>query len=164
MEDSGTYVLWITLPRRTPLDAGAMGRLALPGGAYLYVGSARRTMAPRVVRHLSRCGGEPQLLRARALARLGVAAPAAKKARWHIDHLLELPAARIYRVSLLPGSHCECDLVRALKEAGAGVALAGFGASDCRRGCGAHLLRLPRGMRLRARHLITTKGEVLELQ
>ncbi len=161
--DSGTYVLWITTPRRVIVEAGALGRVSLAGGAHLYVGSARRTMAARVVRHLSRCAGVPQTLRARSLARLGVAAPAAKKVRWHIDHLLEHPAARVHRVSLLPGAHCECDLVQALRDAGAVVAAPGFGASDCRRRCGAHLLRMPRGTLRQARVVVSAAGEVREL-
>lgn len=160
----GTYVLWIDLPRALTLEAGGLGRVALRSGVHLYVGSARRAMAPRVARHLTRSSGPPQPLRGRALATLEVLAPPRKKAHWHIDHLLELSSARVYRVSLLPGTHCECELVLALvSTAGARASVPRFGASDCSSGCGAHLLLLPRGRRRQARRLVAAAGEVREL-
>lgn len=165
MDDSGTYVLWIELPRAVTLEVGALGRANLSGGVYLYVGSARRAMGARVVRHLTREDGPPQALRARALAALAVPTPSSKRLHWHIDHLLELRPARVFRTTLLPGFHRECDLTLALQaEVGARVSVPGFGSSDCRRGCGAHLLLLPRGQRRLARRLLADTGEVQELR
>ncbi len=162
--DSGTYALWIALDRGASLVAGALGRVEVPRGVHLYVGSARRAMAARVARHLTRVHGPPQTIRARSLQQLGAAAPAAKRAHWHVDHLLQLRFARVYRVSLLHGVFCECELVLALRaEAGARVTVPGFGSSDCRRRCGAHLLLLPHGRRRLARRVLAAAGVAREV-
>lgn len=109
-----SYQLLIELARPARVRVGALGTFDFPAGRYLYTGSARRGLEARIARHL--------------------APAAAKRLRWHIDWLLAHPAARVLRVrrSRLP----ECALNR---RAGGDVVAPGFGAGDCRAGCGSHL-------------------------
>ncbi|ABC20872.1 hypothetical protein F11_00340 [Rhodospirillum rubrum F11] len=115
---AGAYLLLIDLARPValapPLDA------LLPPGRYVYCGSARG----------------PGGIRARCARHLR----AGKTLRWHVDRLSE--AARALRVlAVVDGD--ECALVARLRALeGAGIPVAGFGASDCRT-CPAHLLSLP---------------------
>jgi len=102
-----------------PLRIPAFRAAVLPGGCYVYAGSARGPggIRARAGRHLRR----------------------GKRLRWHIDRLTETTAARW--ALAVPGGR-ECDLVQALLARPAyEVALAGFGSSDCRR-CPTHLLAL----------------------
>jgi Uri superfamily endonuclease len=154
--NSGTYLLWIEVEQPLRFGAGALGELALEPGTYLYVGSARRALGARVRRHLTRAAGRPHVpvvLDGWTLASLGPLRP--KRLHWHVDHLLEQSAARVREVTLLVGRHCECRLAGDLRrEAGATVPLLGFGASDCRKRCGSHLLRLPRDHGGQARRVL----------
>jgi len=114
---AGAYRLTIRLWRPVRLSVGRLGRVSLPAGAYYYCGSARANLPARVARHLRR----------------------AKKAHWHIDHLLGHPAAEAIEVRAWT-DRTECDLAaQALGSGGRAVAV-GFGSSDCRRGCPAHLI------------------------
>lgn len=98
---------------------GALGRCRLEAGWYLYVGSARRSLARRVERHARK----------------------AKPLRWHVDRLTGLAAARVQGALLLPGTRrSECSLNRAVgRLPGVRAPVHGFGASDCSQGCPAHL-------------------------
>lgn len=107
-----SYQLLIWLDKPEQLRIGALGEYAFCRGLYLYTGSARRGMRARLLRHLRR----------------------EKRQRWHIDYLLGSTAARIIdlHLSTLP----ECTLHQSF--AGP-LPIQGFGASDCRSGCGSHL-------------------------
>ncbi len=112
MAEPCSYQLYITLSRNAVIRVGALGRHRFSAGEYLYTGSARRNIEARIRRH---CSDN-------------------KRLRWHIDYLLHHPAARVVRVerSILP----ECRL----NQASVGeIPVPGFGASDCRSGCGSHL-------------------------
>jgi len=116
----GAYALLILLKRRFTGRIGALGEVALPRGAYLYLGSAHGAggLHARLARHALR----------------------GKKPHWHIDRL----TADRPPVSMLaaPGAS-ECDLAdRARAFPGATVPVAGFGSSDCGR-CPAHLVAVP---------------------
>ncbi len=112
-DDALTYALTIWLERPLRLNVGALGCHDFPGGAYRYVGSAKRNTAARLWRHLGH--------RERRL-------------RWHIDYLLVQPGVEIIDVNL---HHiAECTLNQSLSGA---VLVQGFGASDCRNGCRSHL-------------------------
>ena len=116
----GAYALLILLKRRFTGPVGRLGAVALPRGAYLYLGSARG----------------PGGLR----ARLARHARSDKKPHWHIDRLTA--AGRLTAMLAVPdGSECDlADRARALP--GAAVPVAGFGSSDCRH-CAAHLIAVP---------------------
>jgi Uri superfamily endonuclease len=59
-----------------------------------------------------------------------------------VDHLLERREARVVSVELFEEDATECGLIGALLASGASAPIPGFGASDCRSGCPAHLLRV----------------------
>ncbi|MGB0712473.1 MAG: GIY-YIG nuclease family protein [Gammaproteobacteria bacterium] len=110
-----SYQLHIELSADVEIQVGRLGRFPFPSGRYVYTGSAKRNLEARVARHLRKD----------------------KPLRWHIDYLLARPEARVVRVERSHTEEC------AWNQAVAGVAAApGFGASDCRAGCGAHLRRL----------------------
>ncbi|MBI2365898.1 MAG: GIY-YIG nuclease family protein, partial [Deltaproteobacteria bacterium] len=115
----GCYSLIISLKRKKAVRVGKLGVALFPKGTYVYTGSAMGGLAARLKRHLTR----------------------KKKIRWHIDHLLKLPEARIDKVIVYPpAANQECrqnQRIAALP--GASVTLKRFGASDCKSGCASHL-------------------------
>lgn len=122
----GLYVLVLDLAEGSLVTAGALAAAHVPAGRYLYVGSARRALEARIRRHRSRT----------------------KKLHWHIDYFTTLDACTVVDViALTDAPYAECDLCRALYDALAGeTPVPGFGATDCRAGCPAHLMRVPTGV------------------
>jgi len=111
-----TYQLLIDLVQPARVRVGRLGTFEFPAGKYVYTGSAKRNLASRVARHLA----------------------SAKRLRWHVDYLLAVPAARVTGVRRLARAEC------VVNQATRGVVLVpGFGASDCKAGCGSHLRYLP---------------------
>ena len=110
-----TYQLHIRVPAPLRLTIGKLGTFDLVAGDYVYTGSAQRNFEARIARHLR----------------------ATKALHWHIDYLLAAPGVRITHV--IRSQQPECRLNQA---AGGSVPIPGFGASDCRNGCGAHLILL----------------------
>ena len=109
-----TYQLWLYLEADLELTAGALGTCLLPAGWYAYTGSARRGLRARLRRHC---------------------APAAdKRLRWHIDYLLASPGVSVAYLSLSADPECTVNAA-----VGGSCPCPGFGASDCRSGCGSHL-------------------------
>ncbi len=99
------------------ISVGKLGEVFLGPGGYLYVGSARRTLAARIRRH---CLPE-------------------KKRRWHIDYLLHGGALHLEEI-WVAGHIAECRLAAGLLLLPqVSVPKARLGASDCR--CPAHFLR-----------------------
>ncbi len=131
--DRGLYVLVLRLGRLRRVTVGALGPLRFAPGGYLYVGSARRGLRARVIRHLR-----------------GPIRP-----HWHIDHLTGLSGVQRLGAVILAeaalasrGSALkhltECALNQRVGRLPSGhPAAPGFGASDCRAGCPAHLWHLP---------------------
>ncbi len=111
-----SYQLLIDVPRAIRLEVGRLGWIDLPAGRYLYTGSARRALDARIARHLRE----------------------QKPRRWHIDWLTTAPGVRVREH--LRSTTPECELNRATPGT---IPVAGFGASDCRAGCRAHLKRVP---------------------
>ena len=107
-----TYQLLIDVGTTLELVIGRFGYFRFPAGSYVYTGSARRNFEARIARHCS----------------------ANKTLRWHIDYLLAAPGVSVRAVRRLVEHEC------AVNQATLGeVLIAGFGASDCRAGCGSHL-------------------------
>ncbi|HKJ75673.1 MAG TPA: GIY-YIG nuclease family protein [Gammaproteobacteria bacterium] len=124
MRDGGAYRLFLQLTRPAWVRAGRLDRFRLEPGLYIYVGSARRALAARVDRH-----------RRLAERKHG-------NRHWHVDGLLLHGYSRLVRAETYPDTE-ECALSRGLAgDACASVPIAGFGATDCRAGCPAHLYRL----------------------
>jgi Uri superfamily endonuclease len=107
-----SYQLVIEVRAPVRCSVGRFGVVDFPAGVYVYTGSARRNFEARLARH----------------------ARTAKTLRWHIDYLLGAPGVRVVKVVRSRRDECR------LNQASAGqVLVPGFGASDCRAGCGAHL-------------------------
>lgn len=107
-----SYQLCIEVPQPVRCAIGRLGVFDFPAGRYVYTGSAKRGFEARIARHLR----------------------SAKTLRWHIDYLLAAPGVRVTAVRRSRRGEC------ALNRSGAGgILVAGFGASDCSAGCGAHL-------------------------
>ncbi len=115
---TASYALLLHVRRRVSMFAGSLGWVSLPSGYYFYVGSARRCLSSRLARHMRR----------------------QKKRHWHVDHLTSAPGVQALGAIVAPASG-ECELVQRLRDQhGCVPAIAGFGASDCVRHCGGHLL------------------------
>jgi Uri superfamily endonuclease len=124
--DGGLYLLVIRLDAAVQLTVGRHGTFPLDPGLYVYVGSARRGLSKRVERH---CRPEKPL-------------------RWHIDYLTTHPRATVVATAQIryrdPREAEECRLNRAVgRWLEATTPIPGFGASDCRQGCPAHLWFMP---------------------
>ena len=105
------------LPRARHISVGKLGRFLFRRGFYFYVGSAQRNLSARLERH----------------------GKTAKPLRWHIDYL-STKAEMVGAMTIAGPRQRECELAKEL----AGildVAVADFGASDCR--CGGHLFYTP---------------------
>ncbi len=132
----GAYALQFSLPLAEELAIGRFGVVHLPAGEYIYLGSARG----------------PGGLRVRLGRHLG---PPPSNRRWHIDGLHAIAQASAYCYILdrddesnsdpgAPPRAIECLWSQALTALpGATVPMRGFGASDCRQGCRAHLVAFP---------------------
>ncbi len=108
-------MLCIWLAEHTALSFGRYRQgqfIELPAGAYLYTGSAMglkgsTTLSHRLLRHATRSEGNPPHKIMPALAAALEATgdqpylPMRKKLHWHIDHLLDLPSAKITGVIAL---------------------------------------------------------------
>ena len=106
---------------------GAIGEQFFPQGYYVYAGSA---LGP---------GG----LQARVGRHIQTAKFPGSKTHWHIDHLLLHPDVEWAGSAMAPDGD-ECVISRRIaEESGVTVPVEGFGSSDCRSGCKAHLYRLP---------------------
>ena len=121
----GTYVLLLTANAPIVLNMPRFGKITLTAGQYAYVGSAHGPggLRARVGRHLR----------------------TEKPLQWHIDYLTAaLPVKHMITVVVTDGARLECTWVkRLLGLKGASAPAPGFGSSDCRDGCTAHLVRLP---------------------
>lgn len=127
--DTGVYQLWLRLPANLRVTVGRLGRFTFPAGVYIYSGRASRGLKARVSRHAN--GGEHK--------------------HWHIDHLLVHPRVRLERVVLASlDPQMECVVNQALGREATCVA-PGFGASDCKNGCPAHLWLCQRASGQRSR-------------
>ncbi len=121
---AGVYSIGIQLVE--PIEVKVRGKKhILEAGTYVYTGSAlgrSSNLYTRIRRHLS---GE-------------------KKEHWHIDQITRVRQARtLFVVFSETSDREECTVNRAISDiAGSSISVAGFGASDCRSGCQAHLLLL----------------------
>jgi Uri superfamily endonuclease len=138
--DGGLYLLLVHVVAAVDARIGRLGTFALCPGLYIYVGSACRGLTKRVARHERR----------------------KKPLRWHIDYLTTLPQASVVASVLIRpvqkqlgadpqaqpdgrrATDPECRLNQWVgRVLEAGVPIPGFGASDCRAGCPAHLWFVP---------------------
>lgn len=122
----GVYTLILFLSKEIHLKVGKLSTKRFPRGYYTYTGSAlgvgSSSLKHRVLRHLKK----------------------KKRKFWHIDYLLShkdvhltgLVAAKI-------GRRVECKINGYIKiKERAKIPVPHFGASDCKKNCGSHLLYL----------------------
>jgi Uri superfamily endonuclease len=132
LRNTGAYLLHLFLSSSIRIKVGALGEFDLPAGWYCYVGSARRNLSARVERHRDLAAGKRS------------------KIRWHIDYLLVRPEVELRRGELFQEEE-ECAVSARLASGSEwAVPIPGFGASDCKANCPAHLYRrrrLPSGAR-----------------
>ncbi len=120
---TGTYALFFRLPAPLSVRAGRLGDVTLPAGWLVYAGSA---LGP---------GG----LRARLRRHLA----ADKRPHWHID-ALTLRHPPDFWLARADGRRRECEWAQQLAAHPAATLPApGFGSSDCKQGCHAHLIAFP---------------------
>ena len=113
----GIYVLIVHVTKDINVNIGALGRTAFTKGLYAYVGSAQNNLEQRVKRHLR----------------------SEKRKFWHIDYLLDNPAAKIIKVFFKEAvKDEECKTAESLNRESNPVA--GFGCSDCN--CKSHLFHI----------------------
>lgn len=129
----GTYALLLRAEESRAVEVGALGKMAVRPGAYVYVGSAFGPggLRARVERHVRGDGAR----------------------HWHVDHLRVVTAVDAVWYTH-DAERRECTWASILRaRPTATVPLAGFGASDC--DCPAHLVRFDTPPRFDAvrRHL-----------
>ncbi|MBI5567827.1 MAG: GIY-YIG nuclease family protein [Chloroflexi bacterium] len=142
--ESGSYVLILEIKRSQVLTIGRLGQVPLPVGVYAYAGSAFGSggLRSRLGRHLR---GDGTL-------------------HWHIDYLRAKAhvLSCFYTVS---DTRLECAWSQALAALpGATIPVPGFGASDCRSGCAAHLISLPLRANVRRVLAAVAQSTVVPLQ
>lgn len=111
----GVYLVIFHLSEPENIEVGALGELHFKPGYYIYTGSGRNSVEPRVERHLNSTGNK----------------------HWHIDYFSEEAEAVDYLI-LPEKSAYECVMASVLDEIGDPVI--NFGCSDCE--CSSHLFRL----------------------
>ena len=124
LPERGVYTLIIFLPENIRLKVGGLGIQTFQKGYYTYTGSAlgkgAQGLSLRISRHLRK----------------------RKRKRWHIDFLLAHENVTVTAVvAAQTDKKLECAINQLIKsEAKATIPVMGFGASDCKRNCGSHLL------------------------
>jgi sugar fermentation stimulation protein A len=111
--DRGVYLLVVRIDQETEIEPGALGKLCLQKGHYVYVGSAMAGLAARTARH-----------------RRG-----RKRRHWHVDWLTAV-ASEVTALPIRTPHRLECELAEAVATVASGR-IDGFGCTDCR--CRAHL-------------------------
>ena len=118
--NGATYVLLIEVNSFQHLCVGKLGWVNFEKGYYIYIGSSKKSIKKRLLRHISTY----------------------KKKFWHIDYLLSIPHnVKVINI-FINKMDCECKTIQELlKEGGVGTVVRdSFGSSDCN--CRSHLLRL----------------------
>ena len=127
LSTTGVYTLLLFLPKEANLNIGKLGKKRFPPGHYTYTGSAlgkgASSLKHRIARHLKK----------------------KKRKFWHIDYLLADKNVSAEAIIIAETKeNRECNINQYLKKMmGAKVPVKGFGASDCRKKCGSHLLYFP---------------------
>ena len=122
-KEKGNYVLLFFLENEVQLPVGALDKSKFPTGQYTYVGSA---LGPGGIQSRVRHHLKPS-----------------PKPHWHIDYLK--PYVHWVGVGWkVTEKRLECTWAQKLTAMkGADLPVFKFGASDCKQGCFAHLVRIP---------------------
>lgn len=117
----GSYLLFLKLTEAITINIRGK-ELGLDAGYYIYAGSAFGTggLASRLKRHLRK----------------------QKKVFWHIDRLTSSPYCYIEGIAVSINRKAECELSQSLNKLPETTPVFGFGNSDCKQHCPAHLYKL----------------------
>ena len=140
----GTYILRLTVAQPLQVQFGRFqnGHLVqIPSGEMLYLGSALRGLASRVLRHAMRTEGKPKQalfeplrikLEEKGLLHGRFRPPTQKKLHWHIDYLLDETAVSLTHAILIRSPQkLEYELGEwLLAQPETAVLVLGLGASD----------------------------------
>ena len=119
----GVYTLVIEIPTTLDIKIGSMGNQTFERGFWVYVGSAQGIASTSLERRLQRHHRKE------------------KKIHWHIDFLLDSKVNLVDAYWSETDRNRECDLVSNMLESKKfRPGPWRFGASDCKKGCFAHLL------------------------
>jgi Uri superfamily endonuclease len=127
LSTNGVYTLLLLVSKEVTLTIGKLVKTRFPPGYYTYTGSAlgrgATSLKHRIARHLRK----------------------EKRKFWHIDYLLADENVSVEAVIVAEtNKKMECKLNSHIKDIEeAKVPVKGFGASDCRKNCGSHLLYFP---------------------
>ena len=110
--DKISYQIIFILKKTVELEIGRLGKYTFPVGKYIYTGSAKKNIDQRIQRHQNKN----------------------KKLHWHIDYLLCRDECQIQKITKSDLDECNLN-----KSTVGNIITAGFGASDCRKGCISHL-------------------------
>jgi Uri superfamily endonuclease len=116
---SGVYALLLEMKQDASLKVGRLGSFPFAAGYYVYLGSAHGPggLRGRLKHHLS----------------------AVKSPHWHLDWLRQAASVKTIVYALSDISH-ECAWSQEIgRLARVSVPVPGFGSSDCRHACAAHL-------------------------
>ncbi len=111
--DRGAYIIVLKLSRPGTIDVGGLGRVSFKKGFYIYVGSARKGLGKRILRHRRRI----------------------KRPFWHIDYLRGV-CEFLYSLPVRTSDDIECHLAGEILKLSDRY-VHGFGSSDCN--CPSHL-------------------------
>ena len=126
-EDIGTYTLLILIREDVEVNVGNLGHHTFKRGFYTYTGSALGkngiNLKHRIERHISNN----------------------KKVHWHIDYILCLKESSIIGVIYSSlGKDLECIISKEIEDSDLSeIVVRGFGSSDCKSDCRAHLHHFP---------------------
>jgi Uri superfamily endonuclease len=113
----GVYVLVISVDNDISVNVGALGVVNFKKGLYAYVGSAQKGLEKRIGRHFGRT----------------------KRKFWHVDYLLDGGNVKVLKAFYENAEKSEeCKIANKIAERG--VAIEGFGSSDCK--CESHLFKI----------------------
>ncbi len=119
--NTGCYQLFFKLSENKIIKVGALGPLRFQAGIYIYSGSGRKNLLQRIERHLS----------------------FSKKKFWHIDYLSSWSDFLFLDIMIYFFRESECFFHQLFqKYTHAPIPVPGFGSTDCKNGCGSHLLFL----------------------
>ena len=111
----GTYCLIIENNENKDVKIGKLNKINFKKGIYIYVGSGRNSLIPRLKRHMSKN----------------------KKLHWHIDYLLKEESINIIEILFtISNEKLECKMSKLISKSRDVVN--NFGCSDCT--CPSHLI------------------------
>ncbi len=117
--DSGVYQITIQIKKKTEIKIGKLGQFTFEPGTYIYTGRAKKGLQKRIQRHIRK----------------------EKRCFWHIDYLLQSKYAEITDIIITSDNYeSECTQNRNIQNHDTQIPINGFGSSDCKNHCKAHLV------------------------